>query len=168
MDRQRARNVRALDVIPRNTDHSLARRRKSRKRVREEIQVIGTAAGTLVDDHGGDALAAVVDSNAAATVGGVGPVGAGEGCTVEAAREVEGAETAGSAVNVAAVVCRLAGEGAPDNCPFVNGHGRDDGCESAGEEGRECKEGEHFNRPAAGVDKRKTGVRWEGLEGLWA
>jgi len=87
MDLQRARDG-AGDVIPADVDDAFARVGEGGEGVWEEVEVVRTATRALVDDHDGDFLAVGAgDGDAAAALGGVGPVGVAQGRAVEVGGE---------------------------------------------------------------------------------
>lgn len=66
MDGQWAVDVRARNVVPIDIDDAFALRGEMREGGREEIKMVGSTAGALIDDHCGDVFAAMVDGDAAA------------------------------------------------------------------------------------------------------
>lgn len=66
--------------VPADGDHALLGLGELGEGVRVEIEVVGAAAGALVDDHGGDLVArGAGDADAGSAVAGVGPVGVRQG-----------------------------------------------------------------------------------------
>jgi len=77
-----------FDVVPAHIDNTGTGVRQSGEGVWEEVEVVRTAAGALVDDHGRDLFAVRArNGDAAATVGAVGPVAVAQGSAVEASGE---------------------------------------------------------------------------------
>lgn len=68
IDLQRRRDA-AVDIVPRHVNDSQTLVRELDEAILEEIEVIGAAVGTFVDDHGGDGFSRVCHGDASAAVG---------------------------------------------------------------------------------------------------
>lgn len=123
----------AGDVVPGDVDDAFAGGCELLESVWEEVEVVGAAAGTFVDDlpsasawllwlsfehrqymyvphHRSHSFAGVVHAHTTTAVGAIGPVGTRERGTHEARGKRIGGERAGAAFNIAAVEGGLTGQ----------------------------------------------------------